>query len=77
MYYEKNGKFIPYASRQLKVHDKDYPTHDIELVVIVFTLKIWPHYLYCVNVDIFIYHKSYNLGSLRESLILNRGGGSN
>jgi len=36
----QNGKVIAYASRQLKVHEKNYPTHDLELVVVVFTLII-------------------------------------
>ncbi|XP_073133443.1 uncharacterized protein [Henckelia pumila] len=42
----KNGKFIAYASRQLKTHEKKYPTHDLELAAVVFALKIWRHYLY-------------------------------
>jgi len=37
---------VAYASRKLKVHDINYPTHDLELVAIVFALKIWRHYLY-------------------------------
>jgi len=37
---------VAYASRQLKVHEKNYPTHDLELVAIVFALKSWRHYLY-------------------------------
>nr|GFB48798.1 putative reverse transcriptase domain-containing protein [Tanacetum cinerariifolium] len=39
-------KVIAYASRQLKVHEKNYTTHDLELRVVVFALKIWRHYLY-------------------------------
>ncbi|KAH0776452.1 hypothetical protein KY290_007863 [Solanum tuberosum] len=54
----QNGKVIAYASRQLKVHEKNYPTHDLELAVVVFDLKIWRHYLYGVYVDIFTNHKS-------------------
>nr|GEW43440.1 hypothetical protein [Tanacetum cinerariifolium] len=38
-------KVISYASRQLKIHEKDYTTHDLELRAVVFTLKIWRHYL--------------------------------
>ena len=41
----QNDKVIAYASRQLKVHEKNYSTHGIELVVVVFSLKIWCHYL--------------------------------
>ena len=54
----QHGKFIAYASRQLKVHEKNYPTHDLELAVVVFALKIWRHYLYGVHVDVFTDHKS-------------------
>ncbi|KAH0679995.1 hypothetical protein KY290_022105 [Solanum tuberosum] len=54
----QNGKVIAYASRQLKVHEKNYPTHDLELAAVVFALKIWRHYLYGVHVDIFTDHKS-------------------
>ncbi|WMV07081.1 hypothetical protein MTR67_000466, partial [Solanum verrucosum] len=54
----QNGKVISYASRQLKVHKKNYPTHDLELAAIVFALKIWRHYLYGVQVDVFTDHKS-------------------
>ncbi|KAH0678966.1 hypothetical protein KY284_020051 [Solanum tuberosum] len=48
----QNGKVIAYASRQLKVHEKNYPTHDLKLAVVVFSLKIWCHYLYGVHVDV-------------------------
>src|SRR5687767_15672439 len=54
----QNGKVIAYASRQLKVHEKNYPTHDLELAVVMYALKIWRHYLYSVHVDIFTDHKS-------------------
>nr|GEZ25547.1 putative reverse transcriptase domain-containing protein [Tanacetum cinerariifolium] len=42
-------KVIAYASRQLKVHEKNYTTHDLELGAVVFALKMWRHYLYCTN----------------------------
>nr|GFA30651.1 putative reverse transcriptase domain-containing protein [Tanacetum cinerariifolium] len=42
-------KVISYASRQLKVHEKNYTTHDLELRVVVFALKIWRHYLQILN----------------------------
>ena len=48
----QNGNVIAYASRQLKVHEKNYPTHDLELPAVVFALKIWRHYLYGVHVDV-------------------------
>ncbi|GJS76240.1 putative reverse transcriptase domain-containing protein [Tanacetum coccineum] len=42
----QNGKVIAYASRQLKIHEKNYTTHDLELGAVVFALKLWRHYLY-------------------------------
>ena len=45
-------------SRQLKAYEKNYPTHDLELVVIVFSLRIWRHYLYGKKFDLFSNHKS-------------------
>ncbi|KAA3487941.1 DNA/RNA polymerases superfamily protein [Gossypium australe] len=42
----QEGKVVAYSSRQLKSHEKNYPTHDLELAAIVFALKIWHHYLY-------------------------------
>ena len=52
------GKVIAYASRQLKVYEKNYPTHDLELAVMVFAQKLWRRYLYGVHVDVFTDHKS-------------------
>ena len=54
----QDGKVIAYASRQLKVHEKNYPTHDLEMAAVVFALKIWRHYLYGVKCEIFTDHKS-------------------
>ena len=51
-------KAVAYASRQLKVHERNYPTHDLELAVIVFALKIWRHYLYGAQFRVFSDHKS-------------------
>ena len=42
----QSGKVVAYGSRQLKNHEQNYPTHDMELAAVVFTLKIWRHYLY-------------------------------
>ena len=53
-----SGNVIDYASRQLKVQEKNYPTHDQELTVVVFALKLWRNYLYGVHVDMFTDHKS-------------------
>ena len=54
----QNGRVIAYASRQLKKHETNYPTHDLELTAVVFTLKIWRHYLYGETCQIFTNHKS-------------------
>ncbi|WMV13769.1 hypothetical protein MTR67_007154 [Solanum verrucosum] len=49
---------IAYVSRQLKVHERNYPTHDLELATVVFALKIWRHYLYGVKCEAFTDHRS-------------------
>ncbi|GJX64378.1 reverse transcriptase domain-containing protein [Tanacetum coccineum] len=51
-------KVIAYASRQLKIHEKNYTTHDLELGAVVFALKIWRHYLYGTKCVVFTDHKS-------------------
>ena len=50
-------KLVAYTFRKLKVHEKNYPTFDLELAVVVFALKIWRHYLYGVHVDVYTDHK--------------------
>ena len=54
----QDGKVVAYASRQLKPHEQNYPTHDLELAAVVFALKIWRHYLYGEKCRIYIDHKS-------------------
>ncbi|GJU69765.1 putative reverse transcriptase domain-containing protein [Tanacetum coccineum] len=54
----QNKKVIAYASRQLKIHEKNYTTHDLELGAVVFALKIWGHYLYGTRCTVFTDHKS-------------------
>ena len=54
----QDGHVIAYASRQLKKHEVNYPTHDLELAAVVHSLKIWRHYLLGNKVHIFIDHKS-------------------
>ncbi|GKF71790.1 putative reverse transcriptase domain-containing protein, partial [Tanacetum coccineum] len=51
-------KVIAYASRQLKIHEKNYTTHDLELGAVVFALKMWRHYLYGTKCVMFTDHKS-------------------
>lgn len=53
----QDGKVISYASRQLKIHTKNYPTHELELDDVVFALELWRHYLYVVHDYVFTYHK--------------------
>ena len=54
-----DGKVIAYVSRELKIYEKNYPTHDLELAVVVFVLKLLRNYLYGVHVDVFTDHKSF------------------
>ncbi|GJY63372.1 putative reverse transcriptase domain-containing protein [Tanacetum coccineum] len=54
----QRGKVIAYASRQLKKHEKNYTTHDLELGAVVFALKIWRHYLYGTKSVIYTDHQS-------------------
>ena len=54
---EKN--VIAYASRQLKVHERNYPTHDLELAVVVFALMQWRHYVYGVKCDVYTNRRSF------------------
>jgi len=54
----QGGKVVAYASRQLKPHEKRYPTHNLELAAIVFALKMWRHYLLGERFELFTDHKS-------------------
>ncbi|GJT12947.1 putative reverse transcriptase domain-containing protein [Tanacetum coccineum] len=54
----QNEKVIAYASRQMKIHEKNYTTHDLELGAVVFALKMWRHYLYGTKCTVFTDHKS-------------------
>ncbi|KAA3477814.1 DNA/RNA polymerases superfamily protein [Gossypium australe] len=54
----QDGKVIAYASRQLRPHELNYPTHDLELAAAVFALKSWRHYLYGEKSIIYMNHKS-------------------
>nr|GEX18956.1 putative reverse transcriptase domain-containing protein [Tanacetum cinerariifolium] len=54
----QKAKVIAYAYRQLKVHEKNYTTHDLELRVVVFSLNMWRHYLYGTKCIVFTDHKS-------------------
>jgi hypothetical protein len=54
----QDGHAIAYASRQLWCHEEHYPTHDLELLVVVYALKVWRHYLLGNLVHIYTDHKS-------------------
>nr|KYP32515.1 Retrotransposable element Tf2 [Cajanus cajan] len=54
----QGGRVVAYASRQLKTHERNYPTHDLELAAVVFALKSWRHYLYGARFSVFSDHKS-------------------
>ena len=54
----QSGKVMAYGSRQLKNHEQNYPMHDMELAAVVFALKIWCHYLYGEQFEVFSDHKS-------------------
>ncbi|GKE39711.1 putative reverse transcriptase domain-containing protein, partial [Tanacetum coccineum] len=54
----QNEKVIAYVSQQLKIHEKNYTTHDLELCAVVFALKISRHYLYGTKCTVFTDHKS-------------------
>jgi hypothetical protein len=54
----QEGRVVAYSSRQLNIHEKIYPTHDLELGAVVHALKTWRHYLYGQKCDIYMDHKS-------------------
>ena len=54
----QSGRVVAYGSYQLKNHEQNYPTHDMELAAVVFSLRIWCHYLYGEEFDVYSDHKS-------------------
>ena len=69
----QNGKVIVYASRQLKDYETRYPTHNMELVAVVFALKTWRHYLYGVHCEIFTDHKTVKYLLTQKQLNVHQG----
>ena len=67
----QHGKVVAYTSRQLKNYEKNYPTHDLELAAVVFTLKIWQHYLYGEKTQIYTDHKSLKYLFTQKELNMN------
>ncbi|KAL0298891.1 UNVERIFIED_CONTAM: Transposon Ty3-G Gag-Pol polyprotein [Sesamum radiatum] len=66
----QHGKVIAYPSTQLRPHEMNYPTHDLELVAIEHALKIWRHYLYGETFQIFTDHKSLKYIPIQKELNL-------
>lgn len=54
----QHGKVVSYASRQLRPHEENYPTHDLELAAVIHALKIWRHYLLGNKCEVYTDHKS-------------------
>ena len=54
----QSGRVVAYGSYKLKNHEQNYPTHNIELATVVFALKIWSHYLYGEEFEVYSDHKS-------------------
>jgi hypothetical protein len=54
----QDNRVIAYASRALRPHEQNYPTHDLELAAVVHALKIWRHYLMGAHCNIYTDHKS-------------------
>ena len=70
----QTDKVIAYVSSQFKVHEKSYPTHDLESVAVVFAVNIWCHYLYGVHKMCLSITSTFDVCLVRKSLILDRGG---
>ena len=54
----QHEKVIAYASRQLNIHENNYPTHDIELALVKISFKIRRHYIYAIHIDVHTDHRS-------------------
>ena len=54
----QKDQVVAYAPWQLKPHELNYPTHNLELAVVIFALKMWRHYLYGIRCEIYTDHKS-------------------
>ena len=66
----QDEKVVAYASRQLKPHQYNYSTHDLELAAVVFALKIWQHYLYGEKCRFYTDHKSLKYLLMQKELNL-------
>jgi hypothetical protein len=66
----QEGQVVCDACRQLRKHEENYPTHDLELVVVVLALNIWRHYLIGHRCEIYSDHKSLKYISTQDDLNL-------
>jgi ribonuclease HI len=66
----QEGQVVCYASRQLRKHEENYPTHDLELAAVVHALKIWRHYLIGHRCEIYSDHKSLKYIFTQDNLNL-------
>lgn len=66
----QHDRVIAYVSKQLKMHKINYSTHNLELVIVMFILKIWRYYLYGVTYQIFTNHKSFKYLFTQQELSL-------
>ncbi|TYK11960.1 ty3-gypsy retrotransposon protein [Cucumis melo var. makuwa] len=66
--FMQQGKIVAYASRQLKCHEQNYPTHDLELAAVVFALKIWRHYLYALITQQAPLHRDFERAGIAVSV---------
>jgi hypothetical protein len=75
----QEGRVVAYSSRHLKVHEKNYPIHDLELAAVLHALKTWRHYLYGQKCDVYTDHKSlkyiFTQSELNISVGVSRPGG--
>ena len=72
----QNGKVIAYTCKQLKEYERVYPTHDLELAVMVFALKTWQHYLYGERIQMYTAHKTLTYLFTQKKLNMKGGGSS-
>ena len=63
----QEGRVVSYASRQLRSHELNYATHDLELAAVVHALKTWRHFLIGNRCDVYTDHKSLKYTSRRRS----------
>jgi hypothetical protein len=66
----QDGHVVAYASRQLRKHEEKYPTHNLELAVVVHALKIWRHYIIGKRCEVCLGHKSLKYIFTRPDLNL-------